>query len=55
MLINNPTKSSITTVFNSLLEREGEDPIIKGNKSKGSLIRSTFNPINISSEKGKPK
>ena len=42
----------ITTIFNSLLEREGEDPIIKGNKSKGSLIRSTFNPINISSEKG---
>ena len=42
----------ITTIFNSFLERDGEDPIIEGNKSKGSLIRSTFNPINISSEKG---
>lgn len=42
----------ITTIFNSFLDREGEDPIIMGNKSNGSLIRSTFNPINISSEKG---
>ena len=42
----------ITTIFNSFLEREGEDPIINGNKSKGSFIRSTFNPINISSENG---
>ena len=42
----------ITTIFNSFLDREGEDPIIIGNKSKGSLIRSTFNPINIPSEKG---